>query len=277
MGLQKNLERGTMKTLFSNLLVSGLLVSSSFNTHAAPSMAPAKGNKVAATTAVHKVASAPGDGKPKAEDAPAANNPILEAVLNQVMYARLFITNFEAGTVERNVEGKMTEVATILALKAAGVIKFKKDIKINFGDDKKTQAQLRKAIPGVQATTNDLQVVLEVKIQEKGTARVRFCQNYRSQTDECDATKDGKFLDLNFSSETFDVTSLRLKEININFTQNLGEGNFAFDGTCDAWMPIADRNSPDKVVLAQAICKFSGVFDSRKSAPKWNFKLGVKP
>ena len=253
--------RGIMKKILNSLVLATLVVSthSVYAADMAPSLPSASKVK-------------------KAEAKEASGSKVLMSILNQVTSLKIGF-GIDIGSKREVIDGVEKTVPDINFLEVKGVTKFNGDISHSFVDEKKVQDQLKKITPGVKLTTKDLFVVVNAKMEQKGSLKVRFCKNYTVGNDYCDTLADTKLLGVKISSPNFEMFDLLLKEINVELVQQISEKKFSIKGTCTAWMSDLDPKNPEKSIMLPAICSFFGEYDGKAAGDKftaYGFKLKPK-
>jgi hypothetical protein len=251
-----------MTRIFGKLILTSLILSTPLMVSAAK-----KDSSKANTAAVDRDAAAKAKleaAKLQEEAQKPAINAALVVILNQITMAKVTDFNIELGSKTIKVDGVEKSVVNLKYLDISALIKFKDELQFQFVEEKKTEQQLRKVVPSIRFTTKDMYVVAAAKIEKKGTMKVRFCQSYTFNNDSCNTFNDEKLLEVNLSSPNFQMFTLKLKEINIEFDQQISDDKFSFKGTCIAWKTGSDPLNPDKTIMKPADCSFSGQYDGSK-------------
>lgn len=203
-----------------------------------------------------------------------AVNRIIEAVLNQVQFARIdFDISFSSTT--KVVNGKETSEFALKFLEVPALIKFKDQVTYRFVEENKANPQLKEIIPYIVFSTKEMTVIAKASIAAKGNFTVRFCQSYSINNDYCNTFDDQKLLHVSVKNSSFgSIFDLYLKDITLNFDPRLKDGKTKFSGWCTALKNAFDATTVTPS-LKPALCEFSGEYDSSRKQ-KFNFDFTFK-
>ncbi len=246
-----------MKNAISNLLVTSLLVSFSYSAVAADKIRVVKPpDKTKAQIAAEK----------DAAEKPAINGALM-SILNQIVAAKLD-ANFRISSKNKMVNGEEKSVLDIKYLNVSALVKLKDEILIQFIDPAKANPQVKKIVPAVYFTTKDMTVIARMKIEEKGSLNVRFCQSYSVNNDVCNTFDDQKLLGVSLKSPTFGMLDIRIKDITGTFDKNILDGKIKFNIKCTVFKTVFDDSTAKMTNMKKVDdCSASGTFDSSKPNP----------
>lgn len=264
-----------MKKLSLNLMVASFIFSfplATLATNGTPKI------KKAAASINNKAKDAATTKDKKEETEKKATNAALLEILNQLALAKLdFDVDLSMKVTEK--DGESTTDIDFKYLNLSMLVKFKDKLLYSFVEEEKVDNQLKKIVPSITFSTDDMFVVSKVQSAKKGKMKltVRFCQSYSSNNDFCNTHSDSKLLDVSVKSPNFGMFDMRIKEINVNFEPKLADGKVSFSGSCTAWKSAFDMETPDKTLMKPATCQFDGVYDSKATIKfDGNFKLRSK-